>query len=66
MTHLINKSGHFDYIWNNDLWPKHAPILFPAIGRSNDDAYLINGHKYEMPQHGFVADFDFDVTDKKR
>ncbi|EHO54138.1 aldose 1-epimerase family protein [Lentilactobacillus kisonensis] len=65
LTHLINKSGHFDYIWNNDLWPKHAPILFPAIGRSNDDAYLINGHKYEMPQHGFVADFDFDVTDKK-
>ncbi|WP_422730470.1 hypothetical protein [Lentilactobacillus rapi] len=38
LTHLVNKQGNFDYIWNNDIWPKHAPILFPAIGRSNDDA----------------------------
>ncbi|MDM7517660.1 aldose 1-epimerase family protein [Lentilactobacillus sp. TOM.63] len=65
LTHLVNKAGDFDYIWNNDLWPKHAPILFPAIGRSNDDTYLIDGKKYEMPQHGFVADFDFDVVDKQ-
>ncbi|GEP24930.1 aldose 1-epimerase family protein [Lentilactobacillus diolivorans] len=64
LTHLINKQGGFDYIWNNDIWEKHAPILFPAIGRSNDDAYLINGKKYEMPQHGFVADFDFVVAEK--
>jgi galactose mutarotase-like enzyme len=65
LTHLINKAGNFDYIWNNDLWPKHAPILFPAIGRSNDDAYLIDGKKYEMPQHGFAADYDFEVTAKQ-
>lgn len=65
LTHLVNKQGGFDYIWNNDIWPKHAPILFPAIGRSNDDAYLIDGQKYEMPQHGFAADFDFEVADKQ-
>lgn len=64
LTHLINRSEHFDYIWNNDLWPKHAPILFPAIGRSNDDAYLVAGQKYEMPQHGFAGDADFEVVDK--
>ena len=34
LTHLFNKSEGFDYIWNDDLWPKHAPVLFPAIGRS--------------------------------
>lgn len=61
LTHLINKSGDFDYIWNNDLWPKHAPVLFPAIGRSENDAYQFDGHTYEMPQHGFVSEEDFTV-----
>lgn len=62
LTHLYNNDDHFDYIWNNPLWEKHAPILFPAIGRSNDDAYLVDGKKYEMPQHGFAGDHDFEVV----
>ncbi|MFD1125531.1 aldose 1-epimerase family protein [Lentilactobacillus raoultii] len=64
LIHLINEEAKFDYIWNNDLWPKHAPILFPAIGRSNDDAYLVDGKRYEMPQHGFAGDAEFEVVDK--
>lgn len=64
LTHLYNKQdGNFDYIWNNDLWPKHAPVLFPAIGRSEKDKYFYNGKEYEMPQHGFVADEDFKVEE---
>lgn len=63
LTHLYNKEEGFDYIWNNDLWPKHAPVLFPAIGRSANDAYLIDGKEYEMLQHGFVADQDFTVVE---
>ncbi len=62
LTHLINKAGNFDYIWNNDLWPKHAPVLFPAIGRSEKDSYLLNGQEYQMPQHGFAGDQLFDVA----
>lgn len=65
LTHLYNRAAGFDYIWNNDLWPKHAPILFPAIGRSNEDAYLVNGKRYEMPQHGFAGDYDFEVVSHK-
>lgn len=61
LTHLINKDGDFDYIWNNDIWPKHAPVLFPAIGRSEKDSYFYNGQEYEMPQHGFAGDQDFIV-----
>ena len=61
LTHLINKQEDFDYIWNGKEWGKHAPVLFPAIGRSNQDQYLLNGHKYDMPQHGFVSDQDFTV-----
>lgn len=64
INHIYNKQAHFDYIWNNDIWPKHAPVLFPAIGRSNDDAYLYQGKTYQMPQHGFVSQYDFKVAAK--
>lgn len=61
LTHLINKAADFDYIWNGAQWKKHAPVLFPAIGRSNQDKYLLDGHEYEMPQHGFANSQDFKV-----
>lgn len=62
LTHLYNKDDDFDYIWNNDpVWPKHCPVLFPAIGRSEKDKYFYDGQEYEMPQHGFAADQDFKV-----
>lgn len=63
LTHLINKQGDFDYIWNNDLWPKHAPVLFPAIGRSEKDAYTLAGTQYSLPQHGFAGDQTFEVAE---
>ena len=61
LTHLYNKKENFDYIWNGKLWPKHAPVLFPAIGRSVNDKYLIDGTKYDMPQHGFAGEQIFTV-----
>ncbi|WP_267201527.1 aldose 1-epimerase family protein [Limosilactobacillus kribbianus] len=62
LTHLVNKKADFDYIWNGKEWGKHAPVLFPAIGRSNQDKYVLDGKTYEMPQHGFVSDQDFTVS----
>ncbi|MBA1434098.1 aldose 1-epimerase family protein [Bombilactobacillus bombi] len=59
---MINKDYNFNYLWNGSEWPKHAPLLFPAIGRSNDDQYLLNGQIYTMPQHGFAADQEFTVV----
>ena len=64
LTHLLDQASHRDLIWNNDLWPKHAPVLFPAIGRSNEDSYLIDGQRYEMPQHGFVSGETFMIVDQ--
>lgn len=62
LTHLVNKKANFDYIWNGEEWGKHAPVLFPAIGRSNKDQYVLDGQIYEMPQHGFAGDQEFTVT----
>ncbi|MFT8728222.1 MAG: aldose 1-epimerase family protein [Liquorilactobacillus ghanensis] len=62
LTHLYHKAAGFDYLWNNPAWNKHAPVLFPAIGRSNLDQYQLNSHTYSMPQHGFIADQDFQIV----
>lgn len=62
LTHVYSQEG-FDYIWNNELWPKHAPVLFPAIGRSAEDSYLIDGKTYPMQQHGFASDYEFEVAE---
>jgi galactose mutarotase-like enzyme len=64
LTHLYNKNENFDYLWNDPAWNKHAPILFPAIGRSNKDEYLLNGKVYSMPQHGFIANQEFKLDFK--
>lgn len=57
-----NLNDHFQYIWNDKekkYWQRHAPILFPFIGRSNDNTYLLDGKKYSMSQHGFLRDQTF-------
>lgn len=65
LTHIIdNKTGQ-DFIWNGEEWAKHAPILFPAIGRSTEDEYLLDGKLYPMQQHGFATDYDFELLEQR-
>lgn len=65
LTHVIENKNKFDFIWNGSEWPKHAPILFPAIGRSTDDEYLLDQKIYPMQQHGFASDYFFEIIDQK-
>jgi galactose mutarotase-like enzyme len=44
-------------------WPRHAPVLFPIIGRLVDDVLHHRGREYPMPQHGFARDCDFAVLE---
>lgn len=64
LTHVVDKTTNADYIWNGSEWERHAPILFPAIGKSNDNKYILNGKIYEMKQHGFARDYPWTVVDK--
>lgn len=59
---IRDKRGNFDYLWNGDpnFWPRHAPVLFPSIGNSNDEAYYLNKKQYKMTQHGFARDYPFE------
>lgn len=65
ITSVHGNKNNIEYIWNDEAWPKHAPILFPAIGRSDNDSYLINGKEKHMDQHGFAANQLFKVIDQK-
>ncbi|ACK50707.1 Aldose 1-epimerase [Methylocella silvestris BL2] len=49
-----------EYIWQaGPAWPRHAPVLFPIVGRLNDDLLNHGGKSYRMTQHGFARDRAF-------
>lgn len=46
------------WLWTADSnwWPRHAPVLFPVVGKLKDQKYTYDGLSYQMPQHGFARD----------
>lgn len=53
-----------EYLWQaGPAWPRHAPVLFPAICRHPADLLRVNGQEYPLGHHGFARDLDFQVTD---
>lgn len=50
-----------DYLWEADpaIWGRHAPVLFPIVGKLADDTYRYNGKSYSLNQHGFARNMEF-------
>ncbi|MDQ2103142.1 aldose 1-epimerase family protein [Azospirillum isscasi] len=40
-------------------WPRHAPVLFPVVGRLKDDTLRHRGRTFRVTQHGFARDRRF-------
>lgn len=55
------KENDLEFLWEADpeVWARHAPILFPIVGKLKDNTYNYNGIKYSLPQHGFARDKEF-------
>lgn len=55
--------GGRERLWQADpaFWPKSAPILFPAVGRSAGAEIRVDGRAYPMPIHGFASTSAFVV-----
>ena len=53
-----------EYMWQGDskYWNRHSPILFPIVGRLKNDSYTYQNQKYNMTQHGFARDKEFEVV----
>ena len=44
----------------NIYWKRQAPILFPIVGQLKNSQTQIEEEIYEMSQHGFARDMDFE------
>ena len=52
----------FEYLWQaGEVWPRHAPNLFPVVGSLLDHQYEYEGELYDMSHHGFARNMDFDM-----
>lgn len=52
-------------IWQGDpaIWGRHAPLLFPFIGRLKDQQYELDGKMIQAPMHGFCRDRMFETVE---
>ena len=48
----------------NIYWKRQAPILFPIVGQLKNSTTQIENKTYEMSQHGFARDMDFEEISK--
>ena len=67
LNSLQKKDDSLEYIWQGDkeFWARHSPILFPIVGRLKNDSYFYKNQKYNMSQHGFARDKEFEIVEKK-
>jgi galactose mutarotase-like enzyme len=65
---LFHKASEKEYLWQGNAawWPRSAPVLFPVVGKLNNNTYRSNGLTYHLPQHGFARDLDFLLVEKHR
>jgi galactose mutarotase-like enzyme len=63
----LKSASGVEYLWQADpaIWPRHAPLLFPIVGKLANDRYIYDGKPYELKQHGFARDMDFSLVEEK-
>jgi galactose mutarotase-like enzyme len=62
---LKNAQG-LELLWQaGAAWPRHAPLLFPIVGRLKNDELRHDGRIYPMTQHGFARDHRFDWVQRE-
>lgn len=66
LSSVYDKETDAERLWNADpaVWNRHAPILFPFVGRVIGGVYRIGNREYTMKtQHGFACDMEFDCVE---
>lgn len=63
-------TSNIEYIWQAEkaIWARHAPHLFPVVGKLKNGTYTWQDTSYELSQHGFARDSEFvciDQTDQR-
>lgn len=65
---LIKKDTGVEYLWQADptFWGRHAPILFPIVGKLQNDQMMVGGKTYTMKQHGLARNMEFELVNRTR
>jgi galactose mutarotase-like enzyme len=60
------KTDHgLELLWQaGAAWPRHAPWLFPIVGRLKNDELHHRGQTYGLTQHGFARDLRFQLLER--
>ena len=63
---VLNKDDK-NYLWHGDpkYWGRRAPVLFPIVGRLKNNKYTYQGQEYQMTQHGFARDKEFELVENR-
>ena len=61
------KSDGREYMWYADAkyWGRTAPVLFPFVGSPKNKQYCYRGKTYDMGQHGFARDMEFNLENRQ-
>lgn len=64
LSRICCKENMREILWNADgkYWARHAPVLFPNVGKYYKGGLSHNGIYYPEAQHGFARDCDFVCT----
>lgn len=58
--HSLKDEAGNEYIWTaEDVWKRHAPLLFPFVCNTKSKKYTVNGREYALSNHGFARDTEF-------
>lgn len=57
-----------ELIWQGDAkyWGRHAPILFPIVGKVAGNRYRVGKQEFELTQHGFARDCNFELVSQSQ
>ncbi|MFD3156858.1 aldose 1-epimerase family protein [Haloimpatiens sp. FM7330] len=63
---IKDKKDNIECLWtaDPDYWKRHAPILFPIVGKVKNDKYRIGEREFTLTQHGFARDREFELIEK--
>lgn len=63
LTSLKRQDSDEELIWTADkeYWGRHAPMLFPIVGKVWNGQYRVGDKIYNLSQHGFARDLNFTV-----
>lgn len=63
--HSLKDTSGNEYIWTaEDVWKRHAPLLFPFVCNTKSKKYTVNGKEYALSNHGFARDTDFSAAEE--